>query len=102
MSIYWNFPYTRIFFTISPYRSFFLVIFLLVSVSPKSDTQNPRNPIQKSVSTGLAAVFFGTVATISVAESDHDDTTLLPSETIRISVLIKRSAMLIMMTPIPT
>ena len=48
--VYYAF-YTRIFVTLSPYRSFFFVIFLLVSANPMIATKNPKNPIQKSVST---------------------------------------------------
>jgi hypothetical protein len=89
--------YTRIFFTISPYRSFFFVIFFDVRTSPKSDTQNPRNPTQKSVSTGLALDEAPQVVTISTAEVDTG-----PDDTTRISVSMRSSDMIIIVTQSPT
>ncbi len=92
--------YTLIFFTISPYRSFFIVIFFEAKTSPPSASQKPRNPTQKSVSTAprVGALWF----MIEVAESPPervDGTT--PVFTL-VSVSMKKNDITIIATPSPT
>ena len=92
--------YTRIFFTISPYRSFFVVIFLLVKKSPSKVTNIPKNPIQKSISTTPDGFCTGDMLR-STAEIALDELCMRVLDGL-VSVSMRKNDMSIIVIPIPT